>query len=120
MSFSRNTFTGLSSNKHPGTAGNPIPLVKGLQRASLRAIDESHPRHKSYLPFRPFRKSDESFPESDKVYDMIVEIWPTNVIISKGNQLVLEVSPKDSQGGERFRHLHPKVGLVFPSQSLTQ
>jgi hypothetical protein len=36
-----------------------------------------------------------------------VEIWPTNVIMSPGDRLVLEVASGDTQGAGLFEHNSP-------------
>lgn len=128
-----------------GTAGDPVPLCKGRLtnsppiplpsdaflpgwlRASLRAVDESNSRHRHYLPHRNYSSRDVDFLEPDKVYNLLVELWPTAVVISPGGSLVLEVgtsfiSPPillmpialtvqvataDTQGGGIFRHDDP-------------
>ena len=44
----------------------------------------------------------------DTVYEVDVEIWPTNVVVEKGGKLVLEVSSGDTQGTGIFGHNHPE------------
>lgn len=74
-----------------GTAGDNVPLCKGFLRASLRKIDTSNPRHRDYLPYRRYSSEDEELLEADKPYDLLVEVWPTSVVVSKGGRLVFEV-----------------------------
>lgn len=64
----------------------------GWLRASLRKIDESHPRHRDWLPHRNYLSSDVSYLEPDTLYDCKVEIWPTACVVEAGNTIVLEVS----------------------------
>ncbi|KAL3422096.1 x-pro dipeptidyl-peptidase (s15 family) protein [Phlyctema vagabunda] len=89
---------------YTGTAGDPIPLAKGWLRVSLRKTDPNHPKHRSYLPYRQYFKSDVQSVEVDKVYGVDVEIWPTNVIAEKGGKLVFEVASGDTQGSGIFQH----------------
>ncbi|KAI7374815.1 alpha/beta-hydrolase, partial [Hortaea werneckii] len=37
---------------YTGTAGDPVPLTKGWLRVSLRKVEESHPKHREWLPHR--------------------------------------------------------------------
>ena len=43
---------------YTGTAGDAIPLCKGWLRASLRAVNERHYKHRSYLPYRDYFSTD--------------------------------------------------------------
>lgn len=97
---------GLSWNL-AGTAGDPVPLVKGWLRASLRAIDESSPRNRAYLPYRGYRSTDVSYLEPLTPYSLLVEIWPTCVVVDKGASIVLEVATGDTQGAAIFLHDEP-------------
>ena len=78
---------------YTGTAGDPVPLCKGFLRASLRAIDDKHPSHRDYLPYRSYLRNSESFLDADTPYSLLVEVWPTNCVFEKGSKLVFEVSP---------------------------
>ncbi|CUM67400.1 uncharacterized protein PRCAT00005094001 [Priceomyces carsonii] len=93
---------------YTGTAGDPVPLCKGYLRVSHRKINEDHPWHRPYLPYRTYYKEDKQEVEPNNVYTVTIEIWPTNVVLEKGNKLVLEVSGGDTQGCDRFQHNHPK------------
>ncbi|KAL8276718.1 hypothetical protein RQP46_010897 [Phenoliferia psychrophenolica] len=92
---------------YTGTAGDPVPLCKGWLRASLRAVDESNSRHKDYLPHRNYTSKDVELLQPKVVYDLLVEMWPTAVIVSPGGSLVLEVATADTQGSGIFRHDDP-------------
>lgn len=92
---------------YTGTAGDPVPLCKGYLRLSNRKVHEDHSWHKSYLPYRSYFKEDVQTVEPKKVYDVIVEVWPTNVVLEKGDKLVFEVSGGDTQGVGVFQHNHP-------------
>ncbi|EGP86986.1 unnamed protein product [Zymoseptoria tritici ST99CH_1A5] len=93
---------------YTGTAGDPVPLTKGWLRTSLRKVHDDHPRHLEYLPHREYISSDVQEVKADTVYEVDVEIWPTNVVVEKGGQLVLEVSSGDTQGTGIFGHNHPE------------
>lgn len=79
----------------------------GWLRASLRAIDDKSPRHREWLPHRDYESKDVSYLEENKTYDLLVELWPTAVVVSPGGSIVLEVNTNDSQGCGIFLHNEP-------------
>ena len=87
-----------------GTAGDPVPLTKGWLRVSLRKTNE---QSTDYLPRRNYISSEVEAVEEGETYDVVVELWPTNVTVAKGARIVLEVGPKDQQGCGIFTHNHP-------------
>ncbi|RSL56817.1 hypothetical protein CEP53_006692 [Fusarium sp. AF-6] len=93
---------------YTGTTGEPVPVVKGWLRLSLRKVDESNPAHKTYLPHRNYYSTDVQPVEPGVVYETDVEIWPTNVVVGKGHTLGLQISGHDTQGSGLFEHTHPK------------
>lgn len=92
---------------YTGTAGDPVPLAKGWLRASLRKVETDNPKHREWLPHREYRSTEVQEVVSEKVYELDVEIWPTNVVVEKGGKIVLEVSSGDTQGSGIFTHAHP-------------
>lgn len=76
---------------YTGTVGDPVPVTKGWLRVSLRKVAEDHPCHRSWRPHREYRASDVLPVEDGVVYPVDVEVWPTNVVVSPGHRLVLEV-----------------------------
>lgn len=93
---------------YTGTAGDPVPLTKGWQRVSLRKISEEENSTSSYLIKKDYKSTDVLPVEISKVYQVSIEMWPTNVVLSPGSKLVLEVGPKDQQGCGIFVHNHPQ------------
>lgn len=93
---------------YTGTAGDPVPLTKGWLRASLRKVEAQHPRHREWLPHREYRSTDVQEVNPDTVYEVDVEVWPTNVVVEKGAKLVLEIASGDTQGTGIFGHNHPE------------
>jgi len=89
---------------YTGTAGDPVPLTKGWLRTSLRKIEDQHTRHRDWLPHREYRSTDVQEVKPDTVYEVDVEVWPTNVVLEKGAKLVFEVSSGDTQGCGIFGH----------------
>ncbi|KAK3677161.1 hypothetical protein LTR78_002699 [Recurvomyces mirabilis] len=91
---------------YTGTAGDPVPLTKGWLRMSLRKVEDQHPMHKEWLPYREYRSTDVQEVKADTVYEADVEVWPTNVVVEKGGKLIFEVSSGDTQGCGIFGHKH--------------
>ncbi|MCJ1472602.1 hypothetical protein MMC13_001251 [Lambiella insularis] len=90
---------------YTGIGGEAVPLCKGWQRVSLRKVNESHPRHREYLPYRDYFERDIQPVLIGDVYPVDVEIWPTNVVAENGDRIVLEVSSGDTQGCGLFGHV---------------
>lgn len=92
---------------YTGTAGDPVPLCKGWQRVSLRKVNVDHHRHRPYLPYRDYFSTSVLPVLPGEVYPVDVEVWPTNVVLEPGAQLVLEISSGDTQGCGTFQHNSP-------------
>ncbi|KAK8101711.1 hypothetical protein PG999_012085 [Apiospora kogelbergensis] len=92
---------------YTGTAGDPVPLCKGWLRVSMRKTHEEHPKHRPYLPYREYFSTDVLPVRGGEVYGVDVEIWPTNVVVDKGNRIVFEVASGDTQGSGIFQHNSP-------------
>lgn len=93
---------------YTGTAGDPVPLTKGWLRASMRKVEKDHPKHREWLPHREYRTKDELPVKPATVYELDIEVWPTNVVIEKEGKLVLEVSSGDTHGSGVFGHNSPQ------------
>lgn len=93
---------------YTGTTGEPCPVVKGWLRLSLRKTDPSNPAHRDYLPYRNYFSTDVQPPKPGEKYPVDVEIWPTNVVVSKGHRLGLQIASHDTQGSGLFEHKHPQ------------
>ena len=89
---------------YTGTAGDPVPLTKGWLRVSLRRVNTNHPKHRDYLPWREYLSTDVQPVINNEIYEVDVEVWPTNVVFEPGARLQLEVSSGDTQGCGIFRH----------------
>lgn len=92
---------------YTGSSGDNVPITKGWLRVSLRKVNESHPKNRSYLPYREYRSIDVEPVKDKEVYSVDVEMWPTNVVVEQGGRLVLEVSSGDTQGAGIFKHNNP-------------
>ncbi|KAH7134858.1 Alpha/Beta hydrolase protein [Dendryphion nanum] len=93
---------------YTGTMGDPVPLVKGWQRVSLRKTDPSNALHRPYLPYRTYSSKDVEEVKEGEIYVVDVEVWPTNVVLEKGEALIFEVAGHDTQGVGNFSHGHPE------------
>ncbi|KAJ4247095.1 hypothetical protein NW762_013233 [Fusarium torreyae] len=91
---------------YTGTTGEPVPIVKGWLRTSLRKVDEGNELHTNYLPHRNYYSTDVQPVELSVTYGVDVEIWPTNVVIDKGHTLGLQIAGHDTQGSGLFEHTH--------------
>ncbi|KIW40027.1 uncharacterized protein PV06_08582 [Exophiala oligosperma] len=90
---------------YTGTVGDPVPITKGWLRVGLRKVNEKSPRHQTpWHPHREYLSTDYSPLAPGEVYPVDIEIWPTNVVMSKGDRLVFEVSSGDTQGAGLFEH----------------
>ncbi|ORY71827.1 X-Pro dipeptidyl-peptidase C-terminal non-catalytic domain-containing protein [Pseudomassariella vexata] len=89
---------------YTGTAGDPVPLCKGWLRVSMRKTHDENPKNRSYLPYREYFSTDVLSVKANEVYGVDVEVWPTNVVVEKGNRLVFEVGSGDTQGSGIFQH----------------
>ena len=93
---------------HTGTVGDPVPVVKGWLRVSHRKVDETHPLHRHYLPYRSYSRADVLPVVENNKYPVDVEMWPTNTVLEAGESLVLEIAGHDTQGVGLFSHQHPE------------
>lgn len=102
-----------------GTVDPHTPLAQGWLRASHRKLDP-----KLSTPYRPYHSHDEPQPlKVNQVYEVLVEIWPTGIILPAGYRLALQISGHDferpippnkanevwiSRGSGPFLHTHPE------------
>ncbi|KAF4548392.1 Hypothetical protein D9617_28g064980 [Elsinoe fawcettii] len=91
-----------------GTMGDPVPIVKGWLRASLRKTDPENPNNKDWLPHREYQRAEVEPVDPEQMYSMDVEVWPTNVVLHAGESLIFEVAGHDTQGVGKFEHSHPE------------
>jgi len=92
---------------YTGTVGDPVPIVKGWLRVSLRKTLSNSPRHKPWHPHREYLSSDAELLQPGKIHTVDVEVWPTNIVVEEGGRLKLEISSGDTQGVGLFRHDSP-------------
>lgn len=93
---------------YTGTMGDPVPIVKGWLRVSLRKVDTTHSSHRDYLPYRNYFGSEVQPAKENEKYAVDVEIWPTNTVLEPEESLVLEIAGHDTQGVGNFSHGHPE------------
>lgn len=91
--------------------GDPVAVTHGWIRASHRTISlQPYPDVKASdwaWPTLSHKKEDIQPIESGKVYQLVTELWPTQIVVSEGEKLVLEVSPKDPEGTGFFTCAEP-------------
>jgi hypothetical protein len=92
---------------YTGTMGDPVPIVKGWLRVSLRKVNSEHRFHREYLPYRDYFGKDTQPVKENEKYKVDVEVWPTNVVLEQNETLVLEIAGRDTQGVGKFSHEHP-------------
>lgn len=98
---------------YTGTLGGPIGVTKGWLRVSLRKTNPEHHLHRPYLPRREYRSVDQLPVIPNEVYAVDVELWPTNVVLEKGEQLQFEISSGDTFGVEISVHTYPADRYVL-------
>ena len=91
---------------YTGAVGDPIPVVRGWLRTSLRKTTEHASLLSAMIPERDYLASDVQPVRLDEVYTMDVEIWPTNVVLQADERLALQVSSCDTENVELFSHNH--------------
>ncbi|KAL7917137.1 Alpha/Beta hydrolase protein [Trichoderma austrokoningii] len=98
-----------NESSYSSSLGTPTPVVFGWLRASHRTIDPNpYPdRFNPPAPVLSHKKSDKKEVRNGEVYDLKIELWPTNVVVEKGERLVLEISPKDPAGDALFACYDP-------------
>jgi uncharacterized protein len=83
-----------------GQHGQPVPLTKGWLRASHRELDPD-----KTLPYRPYHQHRRRlWLKPNEVVECQVEIWPTSIVIKKGNRLRIDVQPRDGVGSAPYTH----------------
>ncbi|KPM34994.1 hypothetical protein AK830_g11574 [Neonectria ditissima] len=93
---------------YTGSFSEPCPITRGWLRASHRAIDASSSVNKPYLPVHLHTAASARPVAADgTLYELDIELWPTNVVIAKGGRLVLEIAACDNPEGSS----HPPVGV---------
>ncbi len=67
------------------------PVSQGWLRASHRKLDPARSR-----PYRPFHTHDDPQPLTPgQVYELVVEIWPTSIVMPRGYRLALTIRGRD-------------------------
>jgi predicted acyl esterase len=91
-----------------GASGPRSPLSQGWLRASHRKLDPERSR-----PWRPYHPHDERQPLTPgDTYELVVELWPTCVVLQPGSRLALTVAGRDFEredgtGSAPFLHRDP-------------
>ncbi|TIA12717.1 alpha/beta-hydrolase [Aureobasidium pullulans] len=93
---------------YTGSIGDPVPVSKGWQRVSLRKVNKEHPNHREYRPWRDYFSTDVQPVIPGEIYGLDVEVWPTQIVLQKGEKLSFEISGGDTQGVGIFSHESPE------------
>lgn len=92
---------------YTGTTGEPAPITKGFLRMSLRKLNQRHPQHFPWLPYRDYISTDAAPMIPNEVYGVDVEVCPTNVVLQKGERLVVDIGSCELAGSGVFQHNDP-------------
>ena len=88
------------------SVGTPTPVCFGWIRASHRTLDPQPYRElaEGALPFPVLshKRADKKPVKNEEVYVLDFELWPTNIIVEKGEILIFEVIGKDPEGVSWF------------------
>ncbi|KAL4908845.1 hypothetical protein BDW74DRAFT_187347 [Aspergillus multicolor] len=90
---------------YTSSTGDPTAVTFGWIRASHRTLTTTpYPGYTKPLPFPTLShlRRDAKEVIEGEIYDLQCELWPTNVVVQKGERLVLEVAPKDPRGTSFF------------------
>ena len=93
--------------------GKVTQITNGLLLASARAVDEQRSRYlhgEMIQPYHYFTQDAVQPVEPGVPFKMNVEIFPTSVLIRKGNRLRISLSPSNQAQGE----------LNYPRQALAK
>lgn len=103
-------------SRYTASTGDDTAVTFGWIRASHRALtSKPYPDITSELPFPTLSHLHRDCKEvnNGEVYDLQFELWPTNLVVQKGERLVVEVSPKDPEGTSFFVCNDPIDRFVF-------
>ena len=92
---------------YTGAVGDPVPVVRGWLRLSLRKLTRRPTRMSNFMPERDYLSTDVEVVKTGQVYTVDIELWPTSVVVEEGETLALEISSCDSEGVSLFGHNHP-------------
>lgn len=91
---------------YTGTTGEPVPVVKGWLRVSMRAVSNNKDEYSDILVERDYLSTDVQNVALDTPYTVPIEIWPTQVVLAKGDKLGLVIASCDTEGSGLFTHTH--------------
>lgn len=91
---------------YTGAAGEPIPVVRGWLRVSLRKTVDNPTPLSTFMPERNYYSTDRQEVAVGTVYTVDVEIWPTSVVLMPNETLELQISSSDSENVGVFGHNH--------------
>ncbi|KAH8691460.1 Alpha/Beta hydrolase protein [Talaromyces proteolyticus] len=83
---------------YTSSLGTPQAVTLGWVRASHRTLSpKPYPEIEGELawPTLSHRRDDVKRVRPGEIYELLTELWPTNLAVEKGETIALEVSPKD-------------------------
>lgn len=86
---------------YTSSLGGPQAITVGWIRASHRALNRKpYPEIREEFPWPTLshRREDIQPVWPGHIYDLLTELWPTNVVVEKGEKIILEISPRDVAG----------------------
>lgn len=92
---------------YTGAVGDPVPVIRGWLRLSLRKPTTHPTANSKFVPERDYLSSDVSPVEIGRIYTVDVEVWPTSVVLEPGETLALQVSSCDTAQSGIFTHNNP-------------
>jgi predicted acyl esterase len=101
---------------YTSSVGGPQAVTVGWIRASHRTLSpKPYPEIEKEFswPTLSHRREDVRPVRLGEVYDLLTELWPTNVVVEKGEKITLEVSPKDVAGSGLYTTEDPVYRYVL-------
>lgn len=91
---------------YTGGQGDPVPVVRGWLRVSLRKTVRSPGPLCQIMPERNYYSAEVQKVVPGEIYTVDVEIWPTSVVLLPGETLELQISGSDGENVGVFGHDH--------------
>lgn len=89
--------------RYPGAMQNIIAAAYGWLRVSHRKLDPARS-----TPYRPFHTNDQlQKVKPGEVVPVEVEIWPSSMVLRKGQYLTLQIAANDDPGMASYSHTDP-------------
>jgi predicted acyl esterase len=77
-------------------------LTEGYMRLVHRALSEEKPPYDFPVPYHSFKRKDMAAMRPGKIETVVFDLFPTSVLIGKGNRLRLAIAGADDQNFSRY------------------